>query len=284
MTAARSKSTDEQAVSQVRRLLDWALLSHLKQIDEDLVDPNETSEGRVLTVVYASCIVLLLLNYIVLTGWYQRWMSDFLINSLQIWGPPPVGGFGRETYALSSRIAWSMGCMFFYLAIPLSVYTLVLRRPLVSIGLVPRGFFKHLWIYGILFVPVAACVWVVSYQESFQATYPFYKNPASFGHLLLWELFYGMQFFSLEVFFRGFMLSELKHRWGWRAVLFMVVPYCMIHFTKPGLEALGAVIAGTVLGILALRTRNIWGGVCIHVAVAWSMDFASLWQKGWFDR
>ena len=79
------------------------------------------------------------------------------------------------------------------------------------------------------------------------------------------------------------MLGELKYRYGWKSILFMVVPYCMIHFPKPALEALAAIIAGTVLGILALRTRNIWGGVLIHVAVAVWMDMASLIQRGWFE-
>ncbi len=102
--------------------------------------------------------------------------------------------------------------------------------------------------------------------------------------LLLWELFYGLQFLSLEVFFRGFMLAEAKLKYGWRAILFMVVPYVMIHFGKPAAETTGSLIAGMVLGLLALRTGSIWGGVTIHIAVAWSMDFASMIQRGVFRQ
>ena len=269
--------------SPLMRLLDWAVLSHLKAIDDEYLEEGKTSDGRILTVVYVSCLVLWVLNYLVLDAGIQRKVSIFVIEAFGLWSGDARTVLPTEM-ALTSRATWSLGCIFFYLAVPLVITPLVLKRPLSTLGLSPKGFFKHLWIYALLFLPVAACVWIVSYQESFLRTYPFYRNPASMYHLLCWELFYGLQFFALEVFFRGFMLTELKHRWGWRAVLFMVVPYCMIHFTKPGLEAMGAVIAGSVLGVLALRTRNIWGGVAIHVTVAWSMDFASLLQKGWFGR
>jgi len=50
----------------------------------------------------------------------------------------------------------------------------------------------------------------------------------------------------------------------------------MIHYGKPVLETLGAIVAGTVLGTLALRTRSIWSGFLIHVTVAVSMDIAAL--------
>ena len=40
---------------------------------------------------------------------------------------------------------------------------------------------------------------------------------------------------------------------------------------KPMPETLGAVIAGVVLGTLSMRTRSIWGGALIHIAVAITM-------------
>ena len=48
----------------------------------------------------------------------------------------------------------------------------------------------------------------------------------------------------------------------------MIVPYCMIHYGKPMPETLGAIVAGLILGTLAMRTRSIWGGVLIHIGVA----------------
>ena len=56
----------------------------------------------------------------------------------------------------------------------------------------------------------------------------------------------------------------------------MIIPYCMIHYGKPLPETLGAIGAGILLGTIAMRTRSIWGGVIIHVAVAVTMDVLAL--------
>jgi membrane protease YdiL (CAAX protease family) len=67
-------------------------------------------------------------------------------------------------------------------------------------------------------------------------------------------------------------LQGLRRSLGSNAIFIMVLPYCMIHYGKPLPETLGAIIAGVVLGTLAMRTRSIWGGVMIHVGVATMMD------------
>ena len=56
----------------------------------------------------------------------------------------------------------------------------------------------------------------------------------------------------------------------------MAVPYCMIHYHKPMLGTLGAIAAGVILGYMSLRTRSIWLGAALHIAVAWTMDAAAL--------
>jgi membrane protease YdiL (CAAX protease family) len=56
------------------------------------------------------------------------------------------------------------------------------------------------------------------------------------------------------------------------------LPYLMIHFPKPWLEATGAIFFGLFPGMLALRTRSIWGGVLVHVSIALSMDLLALLQ------
>ena len=67
---------------------------------------------------------------------------------------------------------------------------------------------------------------------------------------------------------------------GAGAIFVMAVPYCMIHYGKPYLEAHGAIVAGIVLGSLAMRTRSIYSGFLVHITVAFSMDFLSLWRRG----
>ena len=93
-----------------------------------------------------------------------------------------------------------------------------------------------------------------------------------------WEAMYAIQFLSLEFFFRGFMLQGLRRAFGSGAIVVMMVPYCMIHYGKPMPETFGAIGAGLILGTLAMRTRSIWGGVMIHVGVAWTMDLLAVSQ------
>jgi membrane protease YdiL (CAAX protease family) len=96
---------------------------------------------------------------------------------------------------------------------------------------------------------------------------------------MVWELLYAVQFLALEFFFRGFLVHSLRRRFAAYAVLVMTVPYCMIHFGKPMTETLGAIGAGVLLGFMSLKTRSIWMGAALHIAVAWSMDAAALWRR-----
>ncbi len=125
----------------------------------------------------------------------------------------------------------------------------------------------------------------MSANEHFQATYPFYPlepGDALWPNFWRWELFYGLQFFALEFFFRGFMVHGTRQRFGIYSVFVMTVPYCLIHFGKPMQEAFASIIAGIVLGLMSLKTRSVWMGALLHVSVALSMDISSLWRKGFF--
>ena len=123
----------------------------------------------------------------------------------------------------------------------------------------------------------------ISTTERFLTYYPFYKLQSGeplWPRFCIWEAFYVLQFFALEFFFRGFLVLGLRHRFGFYAIFAMMVPYCMIHFGKPMPETFAAIIAGIVLGFMSLKTRSIWLGAGIHVAVALGMDFLSLWRNG----
>lgn len=266
----------------VRKALDKMLFRHWRAIDDI---PNQPSVGtrspqfKAIVTVVVSGVVLTFMHYVVLVGYLQGAISNQLPELVIRLGAEDTGRWLMKYRPLLRNISWSCGCAFFYLILPGIVVKLVFRERLRDWGLSPQGYFRHLWIYALLYIPVAAAVAVVSFTPAFQQNYPFYKTAYSMQDLLVWEAFYAMQFFTLEFFFRGFMLNGLKERFGSGAILMMVVPYCMIHFQKPFLETLGAIIAGLILGILALRTRSIWGGATIHVAVATSMDMAALMQK-----
>jgi membrane protease YdiL (CAAX protease family) len=92
----------------------------------------------------------------------------------------------------------------------------------------------------------------------------------------MWEGMYFAQFFALEMFFRGWWLGVLRKSFGSGAIFAMAVPYCMIHYGKPYLEACGAIIAGIALGSLSMKTRSIYQGFLVHITVAILMDWLAL--------
>lgn len=185
-------------------------------------------------------------------------------------------------FGLMSFGWWSAAKVLGYLAIPMIVVKLLGLR-LGDVGLGVAGFRRHVWIYGALFLAILPLVVAASRTEAFAATYPFYRQAArSWTDFLAWEAMYALSFLALEFFFRGFLLFTVEKTLGAHAIFVAVMPYCMIHFGKPALESAGAIVAGLVLGTLALATRSIWCGVLIHVSVAWTMDLLAMVRVyGW---
>jgi membrane protease YdiL (CAAX protease family) len=169
-----------------------------------------------------------------------------------------------------------------YVLIPFPLWKLFFPKDsLLDMGFRLKGFFSHLWIYGLCLAIVVPVMLLVASQPDFGTYYPFYKNSSrSWWDFIAWESIYFLQFLALEMFFRGWMLGALRKSLGASAIFVMAVPYCMIHFGKPYLEAHGAIVAGIVLGSLAMRTRSIYAGFLVHITVAFMMDFLALWRRG----
>jgi uncharacterized protein len=184
------------------------------------------------------------------------------------------------------RLAWwASWCAVSYFLLPTLVIRFLLRERLRDYGLKLRGALSGLPIYLLMLAIMSPLVaWMSSYSR-FQETYPFYRlapGQPLWPYFWSWELLYASQFVFLEFFFRGFILHGAKHRFGAYAILVMMVPYCMIHFTKPLPECLASIVAGLALGFMSLKTRSIWLGAALHISVALSMDFASLWRQGYW--
>ena len=168
-----------------------------------------------------------------------------------------------------------MCSFFFYFIVPVLVIKCSWKEKISSYGLSLKGLTKGMRFYLLFLLIMLPLVWIVSYTDSFQHTYPFYKmeyNNASFKHLMIWEVFYFLQFVGLEFFFRGFMVHALKKQFGFYSIFVMMIPYCMIHFGKPLPETIGAIFAGVLLGVLSLKSNSIWLGVLLHFSVAIAMD------------
>ncbi|GAB3642054.1 CPBP family intramembrane glutamic endopeptidase [Spirosoma arcticum] len=164
-------------------------------------------------------------------------------------------------------------------------YRFVDRQPSNFYGMAPKR--KGLALYALMLVLMVPLITLASFQPDFLASYPTYKdtNANEFFSVpewvtaLIYELCYGWDFVPTELLFRGFLVIGMSQVLGRGAVLPMVVWYCAIHFGRPLGEAVSSVFGGYLLGILALSTRSIWGGLLIHIGIAWGMEIAAFLQS-----
>lgn len=127
-------------------------------------------------------------------------------------------------------------------------------------------------------------------QASFSNYYPFFarifppdhvafEQSADLWRVAVFELFYALDFFSTELFFRGFLVLAFVRWLGPAAILPMAVFYVTIHFGKPLGETISSFFGGYLLGIFAYYSRSIWGGVLVHIGLAWMMELAGGWVR-----
>ena len=163
-------------------------------------------------------------------------------------------------------------------------YKFVDRHPSNFYGMGPKR--KGLVLYALMLALMVPLITLASFQPDFLASYPTYKDTNAnefFGvpewvTALIYELCYGWDFVPTELLFRGFLVIGMSRVLGSGAVLPMVVWYCAIHFGRPLGEAISSVFGGYLLGVLALSTRSIWGGLLIHIGIAWGMEIAAFLQ------
>ena len=252
------------------------LVAALDAIDREWRDPALAGWRLPACVLGTAAVCLLAIHYLKL--------HSALAGLLALAGGPEAAGAAlRGPWGALWREAWWGGVhLVGYVLVPV-----LCLRLLPGVGVVADAGLRWArttrWLpwYGLLAAPVLGFAVVASFTEAFTTTYPFYPLAGrSWVDLLAWEAIYLLQFACLEFFFRGFLLEPLAPRLGAGAIFVMALPYAMIHLSKPWPEAFGAVLFGILLGMLALRSRSIWGGVLVHVSLALSMDLLSLAQTG----
>jgi uncharacterized protein len=250
------------------RLFRFFTVEQYAKIDEDFIT-EERSDWKMAVTLVAIALCLVLPSYFGRASLPRK--TEWAFAIYRDWPHP----------TLYPRLYWWLFKIVNYLIVPALVIKIVFKDRIRDYGFKLTRNKKVLGLYLLMFVVVMPFVFFVSDSPAFLAKYPKYPFAAqSYTQLAAWEAVYGAQFFMLEFFFRGFALFAMARYVGHVAIYIMVVPYCMIHFAKPLPETLGSIITGIALGTLALRTRSIYGGVIIHVAVAWSMDFFAMWHKG----
>lgn len=149
------------------------------------------------------------------------------------------------------------------------------KQPFYGLGLKDFSFKPYLLMLLIM-VPLIAAA---STQPDFLAMYPKLKSISflndqknSGWYNILYELSYGSDFFTIELFFRGFLVLAFAKWVGKDAILPMALFYCTIHFGKPLGECISSYFGGLILGIVIYHTRTIFGGLLVHLGIAWLME------------
>lgn len=189
--------------------------------------------------------------------------------------------FGGEIYSYVFALLSNLHSLL-TVVLPLWLFYRLIPQPESNFyGLKPK--WSGLRLYGWLLIIMVPLVTFAAFQPSFLQNYPAYYDTQAnefFGvpewvTALGFELAYGWDFVPTELLFRGFLVIGMTHILGRGAVLPMVVTYAFIHFGKPPGETISSVVGGYILGVFALRTRSVWGGIIVHLGVAWLMEAAA---------
>ncbi len=201
-----------------------------------------------------------------------------------------AGALAADKFSL---VRWTYGVVdnlvnFFIQAIPLFVFARMFETNRENFGVNKKNIdLQPYWqILGI----VLPLVIIASFEEGFRNYYPVYRryevadvnNPTDVPDWLFglgFELAYGLDFFNVEFLFRGVLIVGVSQLIGKEAILPMVAAYCFLHFGKPLGECISSIFGGYILGVVAFYTRNIWGGVMVHMGLAWMMEVAAFIQK-----
>jgi membrane protease YdiL (CAAX protease family) len=139
--------------------------------------------------------------------------------------------------------------------------------------------------YGLLLLLMVPLLFLASNNPGFLKQYPRATHavdsalPSQGSHWLLYEVLYAFDFFSIEFFFRGFLILAFVRLSGIRAIVPAACFYCCIHLGKPMPEAISSIFGGVLLGIVTYNTKSIWGGLLIHVGIAAVMELLAFKQQ-----
>lgn len=137
--------------------------------------------------------------------------------------------------------------------------------------------------YLIMLAFMVPLIAFASTQNDFLAAYPKLRQISfiyphtnnKVGVNGLYEAAYGIDFITIELFFRGFLVIAFARYAGVYAIIPMAVFYCSIHFGKPVLECVSSFFGGMLLGIVVYETKSIAGGLLVHLGIAWMMEIGS---------
>jgi membrane protease YdiL (CAAX protease family) len=244
----------------------------------DPIGPPDSLDRKTMVVFISATLLLVVFNYWGLPSrfagtTFHEGVADFL------------GDGYRPYFLLLPYQFWGLSSLVIRFLAPMAIIVFILREQPRDWGFQLKGQWKHLRPYVWFLAAMVPVLFLASAMPAFQAKYPLYQYAIAGGwNFWGWQLFYGMQFLGLEAFFRGFLVFGLYPKLGAYAVPVMVIPYTMVHFGKPAPETFAAVLAGFILGYLALKSRSFLWGWMLHWGVAITMDLLVIGREFGFSN
>lgn len=215
-------------------------------------------------------------------------LAGIVLFSIRAWHRPDWDAIVASVPPVYTTLAYKLiinlsGLVFLF--IPIALYWLIVDRKAGPLyGFHAKG--VVLWPYFVMIGIMLPVIFIAARDPSFQTTYPRAlrlnipeSDPHWAGATALYETVYSFDYVVTEFFFRGFLIIPLARIAGDKVVLPMCAFYVAIHFDKPLGECISSFFGGALLGILAYRTKSIYGGVIVHLGIALSMEVA-----GWYFR
>lgn len=174
-----------------------------------------------------------------------------------------------------------------YIMLPLYIFYKLKDKRFKNFYGLSQGSSAVLKPYLIILATMLPVIVAASFLPGFQKQYPMYITTTAHSYLGIpewltvagYELAYALNFVTIEFFYRGFLVLGMLACLGRSAILPMACLYCSLHFGKPMPEAISSIFGGYILGVFAYETKSIWGGVVVHVGIAWMMEIAAFIQS-----
>jgi membrane protease YdiL (CAAX protease family) len=143
----------------------------------------------------------------------------------------------------------------------------------ISFGNIKRWPREVLLFFGIMVV-ILVVAFLFTHLKN---VYPLYRRAAhSTDRFLIYQLIKLFYMSSWEFFFRGFMLFGLEKKLGKISIFIQTIPFAIMHYRKPEIEAYGSIFAGIFLGIIAFRARSFLPCAILHFLVALTADILGI--------
>jgi len=137
------------------------------------------------------------------------------------------------------------------------------------------------WVWiAVIFLIMVPIIIATASSDVFRRNYPYLlqlRITKAMRLFIVYELIRGVYMLSWEYLFRGFMINALRDKFGQYSIFLQMIPYVMLHSTKPSLELYYTVPSALLLGLLAYRSRSIWPGFILHFSGAVFFDFIALY-------